>query len=282
MNLESDPGKKENCYGHVKEADFTVQTSPSVPWESPGRWHRTLLTWHVSSRRFSKQGAPLLRRVLGNSITTEGLCPSCPVTQPVEEMAPLHSWHITLGGQESRVVHTVKEEDTQTCEPQGIESLGTLRGLCVRSTVHTHKHGFASRALCYLLLCILSHHNLFKIMRMETHSGPQCRDKKTAQTWLVMVSWCHVMVLWWKHHQTTWPACGCHTFTPVNVSYHGQAELMLLIWVETRAVQMVWLLARLGSWGVTFPYISTTKRKALFSLHINLPSWCVLCRKDCH
>lgn len=116
----------------------------------------------MSHHEFSKQGAPLLRRVFGKSITSEGLCPSCPVTQPVEEVASLHSWHITLGGQESRVVHTVKEEDTKKCDPQGIESLGTPGGLCGRSTVHTHEYGFASRALCRLLLCVLLHHNRFK------------------------------------------------------------------------------------------------------------------------
>lgn len=45
----------------------------------------------MSRHEFSKQGAPLLRRVLGKSITSEELCPSCPVTQPVEEVASLHS-----------------------------------------------------------------------------------------------------------------------------------------------------------------------------------------------
>lgn len=67
-----------------------MQTSPSAPGKAlEDDTERSLPG--MSRHEFSKQGAPLLRRVLGKSITPEGLCPSCPVTQPVEEVASLHS-----------------------------------------------------------------------------------------------------------------------------------------------------------------------------------------------
>lgn len=155
----------------------------------------------MSRHEFSKQGAPLLRRVLGKSITSEGLCPSCPVTQPVEEVASLHSWHITLGGQESRVVHTVKEEDTQKCDPQGIESLGTPGGLCGRSTVHTHEYGFASRVLYHPLLRVLLHHNRSKPeWRLTVNLTAGLRNQPRPD-----MSRCHSVISWCRGDTTARP-----------------------------------------------------------------------------
>lgn len=141
----------------------------------------------MSRHEFSKQGAPLLRRVLGKSITSEGLLSLLPCHSACGRSSiPSLLTYYTGWTRVTCCAHSQGRGHTKVW-PTGNRVTGDPRGSLRQ--IHSAHSWVRICFPCFvssIATCIIASQSIQT--RMETHSEPHCRVKKSTQTWHVPVS----------------------------------------------------------------------------------------------